>query len=57
MMQGVEKGRGRNLRSFPFSTFPQPIFQRVDSSVERFGGDLTSFEKAAALRRLRARRH
>src|SRR6267378_1207374 len=34
MMQGVEKGRARNLRSFPFSTFPQPIFQRVDNAVE-----------------------
>ena len=33
-MQGVGKGRGRNLRSFPFSTFPQPIFQHVDKVVE-----------------------
>jgi hypothetical protein len=39
MMQGVEKGRGRNLRSFPFPTFPQPIFQRVDTCVERIGAD------------------
>src|SRR2546429_342972 len=34
MNQGVEKGHGRNLRSFPFSTFPQPILQRVDNAVE-----------------------
>jgi hypothetical protein len=54
-MQGVEKGRARNLRSFLFSTFPQPIFQHVDSCVERIGGDLTSFEKTLQLHRLRAR--
>jgi hypothetical protein len=44
MIQGVEKGRARNLRSFPFSTFPQPIFQHVDSCVERIGTDRKTFE-------------
>src|SRR5437867_8435794 len=34
MNQGVEKGHGRNLRSFPFSIFPQPILQHVDKVVE-----------------------
>src|SRR6266576_6420613 len=34
MIQGVEKGHGRNLRSFPFPTFPQQIFQHVDKAVE-----------------------
>jgi hypothetical protein len=57
MIQGVRKGRARYLRSFPFSTFPQPIFQHVDSCVERVGADLMSFEKTLQLRRLRARRH
>jgi hypothetical protein len=32
--QGGEKGPGRNLRIFPFSTFPQSIFQHVDKAVE-----------------------
>ena len=32
--QGVEKRRGRNLRKFLFSTFPQPFFQHVDKAVE-----------------------
>src|SRR3954466_14352763 len=35
MGQEVGKGRGRNLRNFLFSTFPQPFFQHVDKAVER----------------------
>src|SRR4051794_15545371 len=35
MGQEVGKERGRNLRKFLFSTFPQPFFQHVDKAVER----------------------
>jgi hypothetical protein len=45
------------LRSFPFSTSPQPIFQYVDRGVERVGAVLKSFEKTLRLRRSSARRH
>jgi hypothetical protein len=31
--QVVGKGHGRNLRNFPFSTFPQPIVQHVEKAV------------------------
>src|SRR3954467_8980241 len=34
-VKGPKKERGRNLRSFPFSTFPQRFFQLVETSVER----------------------
>jgi hypothetical protein len=57
MMQGVGKGHARNLRSFPFSTFPQPIFQHVDSLWKGFGADLKSFEKPLQMRRSNARGH
>jgi hypothetical protein len=54
--QGVSKGRGRNLRIFHFSTFPQPFLQLVERSVDRSDAHAYGMKKLPQFRRLHERR-